>query len=462
MTRRTLISGVAASSLAAAQSGSARSVLLLIGDDHSPVAGCYGNRVVATPNLDALAARGVRFSNAYCTTASCSASRSVMLSGLHNHANGQYGHAHDFHHFASHDWVQSLPRLAKASGMTSGIVGKLHVSPPAVHSFEHVYGGGAGGGGTRDVFGMARDAADFFRKAGGRPFYLHVGYSDPHRGGDPTGFGNHRGYPGVKKRTYSPADVVVPDFLPDRPEVRQELAQYYEAIDRMDQGIGALLEALEQSGRAKDTLVLYVGDNGMPFPGAKASCYDTGLRVPMIAAAPAGARKGAVSEALVSTVDLAPTAIDWMGLKPPDYPLHGRSLAPLLQVEAPGWDEVYYSHSFHELNNYWPFRGVRTRRWKYVRVLFPELEMPLPTDLFDSPVWQGIRGRGDAQMGKRRTAAVLKHEPEELFDLQNDPLETVNLAREQRDVRRELASRVLEFRQRTKDPWLVVDKQRER
>ncbi len=439
MTRRHFVAGAAA----LAHSSEPRSVLVIIGDDHSPVAGCYGNPVVRTPNLDALAGRGVRFTNAFCTTASCSASRSVILTGLHNHANGQYGHAHDFHHFASHDWVQSIPRLARAAGMATGVVGKLHVAPSSVYNFERVYGGGTGGGGTRDVWSMAQNAADFFKRSAGRPFYLHVGYSDPHRGGDSSGFGNDRAMPNVKKNVYSPADVIVPGFLPDHPAVRRELAQYYQAIDRMDQGIGFLLEALEKSGRAKDTLILYVGDNGMPFPNAKASMYERGLKVPLVLAAPGA--KGNVSDALVHTPDIAPTVIDWMGLPKPDYGLHGRSLLD----QAAAREEVFFSHTFHEINNYYPFRGVRTRRWKYVKVLFPELEMPLPTDLFGSATWQAMRGR-----------ASLRHAADELYDLERDPLETVNVAAQNEAVLRDLKAKVQEFRRRTKDPWLVVDQQR--
>ncbi len=455
MTRREFV-GTAAAGLV--QGAAPRSVVVIVGDDHSPVAGCYGNKAVATPNLDRLAARGVRFTQAFCTTASCSASRSVILSGLHNHTNGQFGHAHSFHHFQTLPWVQPIPRLARAAGMATGIIGKLHVLPDSVYNFEHVYGGGAGGGGTRNVSGMARNAADFFKKAGGRPFYLHVGYADPHRGGGPGEFGNNAAAPGVKKNAYSPANVSVPDFLPDVPEVRRELAEYYQAIDRMDQGIGFLLEELEKSGQAKETLIVYVGDNGMPFPGAKASLYDTGLNVPMIVARPGG--KGRVSDVLVHTPDIVPTAIEWMGLKPPEYPLHGRSMMPLIDSDNTGRREIFFSHTFHEVNNYYPFRGVRTERWKYVRVLFPELEMPLPSDLFDSPTWQGIRKRGDAAMGKRRTAAVLRHEHEELYDIRKDPLETVNLAREQPSILEELRAKTQKFRRDTDDGWLIVDQQR--
>ena len=456
---RRLFLGTSAAPLAAQapRGGEPRSVLLLIGDDHSPVAGCYGNRVVSTPHLDRLAARGVRFTNAYCTTASCSASRSVMLTGLYNHANGQFGHAHQPHNFHTHERIWSIPRLAKARGVRTGLIGKLHVNPPSVYPWDFESPGGPDGG-KRDVWGIAREAARFFREAGGRPFYLHVGYSDPHRAGGGRLFANERAYPRVKQRAYSPAAVTVPPFLPDRPEVRQELAQYYEAVDRLDQGIGFILEALEESGRAKDTLVMYVGDNGMPFPGAKASFYDSGLQVPLIVSSPEARRRGLASNALVNLTSLAPTALDWMRIPPPQYPLHGRSLLPVLEQDSPGgWDEMFFSHTFHEINNYYPFRGIRTRRHKYIRFLYPELEMPLPSDLFASPTWEVSR-RAET-MGARSTHNVLHHAKEELYDLEADPNETRNLsaAPESAPVLAALREKVRTMRRETADPWFIED-----
>jgi len=435
----------------------ARSVMVVIGDDHSPVAGCFGNPVISTPHLDRLAREGVRFTQAFCTTASCSASRSVILTGLHNHSNGQFGHAHDPHNFHTHQWVQSIPRLAKARGFLTGVIGKLHVNPPSVYTFDQEIPGA-----PRNVYEMSRLVAQFLKQAAGRPFYLHVGYTDPHRGG-PGAFANGRDYPDVKKTVYPPADVIVPPFLPDLPEVRQELAEYYQSISRLDQGIGFLLEVLQNSGRAQDTLLIYVGDNGMPFPGAKASCYDSGLNCPMIIRSPAARKRGVASNALVNFTSILPTALDWMGIPPPEYPLHGRNLLPILEEESPaGWDETFFSHTFHEINNYYPFRGIRTRRYKYIRFLYPELEMPLPSDLFASATWQAVRRNSLAKMGVRRTAAVMHHNHEELYDLQRDPWETTNLAKspDHAAILRELREKVQRLRRETKDPWWIVDEQR--
>lgn len=453
MNRRQFLGSPAAAAVSQAVKGDYRNVLLLIADDHSPIAGCYGNAVVKTPNMDRLAREGVRFSSAFCTTPSCSASRSVVLTGLQNHTNGQFGHAHAPHNFHTHLEAPSIPRIARKNGVATGVIGKLHVLPPEVYPWEFESAGGSAGPPTRDVYGMAREASRFFQSIGGRPFYLHIGFGDPHRAGQ--GFANERNYPNVKKTVYSPADVIVPPWLPDRPEVRKELAEYYQAIDRLDQGVGFLLEALEKSGRAKDTLVIYMSDHGMPFTGAKASFYDSGLACPLIVSAPGIKRPGLVNNALTHWPDIAPTVLDWMRL-PTAEERHGRSLLPVLEQENPaGRDEFFFSHTFHEVNNYYPMRGIRTRTHKYVRFLYPELQMPIPSDLLASPSWQGTLQRHDETMGVRKTAAVLHHAAEELYHLESDPYETRNLAgsSEAAGMVAGFREQVSRFRADTSDPW---------
>lgn len=395
--------------------------------------------------MDGLAKRGMRFDHAYCTTASCSASRSVILTGLHNHSNGQYGHAHMPYNFHTFDTVQSIPRLARAAGAMTGIIGKLHVQPATVYPWDYDQSSGNAGGAPnqRDVWAMAQSAAQFFKQTADRPFYLHVGFGDPHRAADATRFANSQSYPNVVDRKYRPSDVPVPPFLPDKPEVRRELAEYYQAIDRLDQGVGFVLDALEKSGRAKDTMVIYMSDHGMPFPGAKGSPFDAGLRCPLIVHHPEMKQGGVVSDSLVSWTDIAPTVLDWMRIAHP--PMHGRSLLGMDRRE-----EFFFSHTFHEINNYFPNRGVRTRKFKYVRVLYPELEMPLPSDLFNSPTWAAARDFAPLR-------SRLRHEKEELFDLEKDPMESRNVIAEAAyaQVARELREKVRGMRKETKDPWFI-------
>jgi len=157
VSRRNLLAGAIAPAIRA-RGPEGRGVVLLIGDDHSPVGGCFGNRIVATPNLDRLARQGALFTNAFCTAASCSPSRSAMLAGLHNHTSGQYGLAQPPHNFHSLDSVESLPRLARAAGVRCGLVGELRVNPPAVYPWDFE-GSVNQANDFRDVHSMAREAA---------------------------------------------------------------------------------------------------------------------------------------------------------------------------------------------------------------------------------------------------------------------------------------------------------------
>lgn len=435
-----------------------RNVLLLISDDQGlDQCGCYGNEKIQTPNLDELAAGGVRLTNAFATVASCSASRSVILTGLFNHCNAQYGHQHSFHHFRMFDWVKTLPALLKSNGYATGVIGKLHVGPNNSFPFDFVAPGRELWG-NRNVYQMAKRAGEFLNQNRDKPFFLLVGYSDPHRAG--KGFANNRDYPGIKKITYSPSDVTVPYFLPDCPEVRGELAEQYQSVSRMDQGVGLVIEELKKAGRYDDTLIIYISDNGIPFPGAKTTLYDPGVHLPMIVRSPTLSETGLVNDAMVSYADITPTILDWTQTPPPSYSLHGRSFLDILGEVAPpkGWDRVFVSHTFHEITMYYPTRGIRTRRFKYLSNLFPELEYPPASDLYASASWQAILRRKDGMMGKRSVKAYLHREREELYDLRKDPCELRNVAGDPsyaatlKEMRRELLS----FRRRTKDPWLIL------
>ena len=157
---------------------SARNIVLFVADDHGQDTGAYGNPVLRTPHLDAFAGEGMLFTHAFATTASCSASRSVLLTGLHNHRNGQYGHVHDFHHFMAFDDILSLPVLLEEAGYRTARAGKYHVAPEAVFRFGETIPGN-----TRDVVTMVDHARPFLEAESERPFFFYIATSDPHRGG---------------------------------------------------------------------------------------------------------------------------------------------------------------------------------------------------------------------------------------------------------------------------------------
>jgi N-sulfoglucosamine sulfohydrolase len=426
----------------------ARNVLLIVADDYGPDGGCFGNDAVVTPNLDKLAGESTRFSHAFATVASCSPSRAVLLTGLYTHQNGQYGLAHAAHNQATKAPVQSLPGVLRGRGYRTAILGKNHVQPESVYPYETIL---KSAGGNRGVVVMAGTAGEFMA-AGGEPFFLVVGFSDPHRAG--SGFANDAKYAGVTPRTYDPASVRVPPHLPDDPAVRADIADYYESISRLDQGVGALMAELERAGKRDDTLVVFTSDNGMPFPGAKTNLYDAAIRLPLIVRVP-GKRGGVVSRGMASWIDVAPTVLEYADAPPPKN-LPGRSLLPIVEQENPdGWDAVFASHVMHEITMYYPMRAVRTRTHKLVWNLAHQLPYPIAGDLEKSPSWLACKRLGTTVGG--RTLDQYLHRPAyELFDLEKDPHEMKNVADDPAyaEVLKDLKSRLTARLNETNDPWL--------
>ncbi len=432
-------------------------VLLIVADDHGKDAlGCYGNTVIKTPHLDRLASMGMRFDRAFCTTASCSASRSVILTGLHNHANGHYGHQHSYHHFSSFGDVESLPVKLESEGYRTGHVGKYHVAPESVYRFQHRFEANA-----RSPMEMAFACEDFIKDDD--PFFLYFCFSDPHRGGGfaeelphaPDRFGNRpEGYPHVLEETYTLEDVRVPGFLPDNPATRAEIAQYYQAISRLDQGVGQLLSYLEESNKLENTFILYISDNGMAFPGAKTTLYEAGMQLPCLAKAPGPSQAGS-TEALISWVDLMPTILDITGSSYDPRNFHGISFVPVLYDQPYEREEIFASHTFHEITMYYPMRVVRDQRYKLILNIAHGLRYPFASDLQASKTWQSVLSANLPTLGAKSIADFLHRPRFELYDLLEDPLEARNLADEPdwQAVKATMIEKLKEFQEQTGDPW---------
>jgi N-sulfoglucosamine sulfohydrolase len=436
--------------------GRARNILLIIADDQGYDLSCCGG-VVKTPALDALAAQGTLFTQGYATVSSCSSSRSTLYTGLYSHTNGMYGLSHDVHNFSLLDDIKTLPWMLQKAGYRTALVGKKHVKPDALLPYDAWLAPELPG--IRDVARMGHLAGQWIRAQGTRPFFITVGYSDPHRAA--ANFGNTRTWPEVERKTYSPSEVLIPSHLPDLPGVREDLAQYYESVSRLDSGVGILLRELRDAGRDDDTLVIYLSDNGRPFPGAKDNLYEPGLHMPLIMRSPEHTKTGVRNTALVSWIDVPPTMLDWAGVSaPPAYryaPLPGRSLLPILeQTDAPAFDRVFATHSFHEINQYYPMRSIRTRQYSYFLNLEPSLSVPVASDVQLSPSWKAITGTPGAKLGKRTLEAFTHRPSEELYDLSADPDEVVNLAADSAHatVLADLRKQVHDWRAATHDPWL--------
>lgn len=441
-------------------------IVVVVADDHGREAvGCYGNPVVSTPTIDRLAAEGLRFENAFCTTASCSASRSVILTGLHAHTNRTYGLVHEPHHFSMSDHVRTLPALMRRAGYRTGRMGKKHYRPEHLFPFDMdppEWGSDEDILRHRDDRWFADRCAEFV--AGGSPFFLYWCSHDPHRDRPrrahplrPDSFGNpDEPFPGDVDQHFDPAEVVVPPFLADLPEVRAELAEYYRAIARLDRGVGRLLEHLEAAGVLDDTVVVYLSDNGAAFPLAKTTLYEPGMALPLIIRDPRRPHAGATTSALVTWADLAPTVLDLAGAPELAEPMFGDSLVPLLDHPGdPGRDHVFASHSLHEVTGYYPMRVVRTRRWKLIHNIAWKLDHPTAADLHASATWQATLREG-AALGSRSVDSYLHRPRFELYDLEADPLELHDRAADPEQSGRveEMVGLIRGFQAETRDPWL--------
>ncbi|MFP6574751.1 MAG: sulfatase, partial [Pirellulaceae bacterium] len=320
-------------------------ILLIVSEDNGPELGCYGDRFVKTPVLDGLAARGVRFHNAYVPQAGCSQSRAALLTGLYPHQNGQIGLATWKFRMYRED-TPNLVRSLKQAGYRTGILGKLHINPATAFPFD-MHEISSANFNRKKLKDYAKKAGSFFM-AGKQPFFLSVNYPDAHR-------------PLLKQVQGLPAQpLTARDVKPlayfglDTPELRADTANYYNCMSRLDSLVGDLLKALDQSGKAANTLVIYLGDHGADLLRGKRTSYEGGIRIPLIVHWPGKTKTGHVSTKLVSTLDLLPTLLT-IAHAAPVKNLPGQSLVPLLERKSTSWREYlfteYHTHSGH---NFYP------------------------------------------------------------------------------------------------------------
>ena len=415
-------------------------LLYVVDDQGTNDAGCYGNPVIHTPGLDLLAREGTRFTHAFCTCATCSASRSVILTGMYNHANGQYGHAHSYHHFISFPDIQTLPVMLANAGYRTTCAGKYHVAPEEAYHFGQYLK-------APSPRKMADKCRPFIEAEDAGPFFLYFCTTEPHRPFRREG-----------SKAIQPEDVIVPPYLPDIPECREELAQYYGSVERADSGLLRLIEILQDTGHWENTVIVYCSDNGIAFPGAKTTLYEPGMHLPCVVRDPAQEKRGGICNAMVNWADITPTLLDFAGAVPREPQYQGRTFRRVLGQENPeGWDEIYASHTFHEITMYYPMRVVRTRRYKLIWNIAHGLDYPFASDLWASKTWQATLKRGDSHYGKRTVDAYLHRPAFELYDLEKDPHEIVNLADDPNHalILAQLKEKLRAFQKNTGDPWLL-------
>ena len=436
---------ISARSADASKESTKPNILVLIADDASLDFGCYGNKGINTPNIDALAASGLRIDRAFLTGSQCSPSRTAMITG-------QFAHTIGTEKLSSKidPSTKTIPDYLSEQGYFTGLMLKNHMEGKGDQRFQW-YGRGYGFY-VKDAAEWDRTVADefstFLDSADDKPFFMWLGFIDPHRA-----YNDHA----IEKEN-DPKDVTVPPQLVDDEATRRDLADYYDEISRMDGHIGEVLAVLRKRKQLKNTLIVFVSDNGMPFPRAKGSVYDTGMRTPLVFSWGDRIEAGSVyKKDLVSTIDLAPTLLDAAGIAKPAT-MYGESLLPLLLGDANSSRKYIYAERHHKRSDEY-YLTIRSATHKLIRTFDMSADQPLITvgEVYTSPSWYSLQEKekaGALTPGQRRILEIQRAEIE-IYDLEADPYELVNIADnpENQPIVRDLLGRLQQWRRETNDPY---------
>ncbi len=432
-----LLSGVILSATALANQPN---VLFIVSEDNSEQIGCYGDTRVHTPVLDTLAKSGVRYSRAYVPYSVCSPSRAAFLTGLYTRQTGHIGLA--THRFAFYKDFKTMPRYLQDAGYYTGFIGKTHVNPESIVENYVDYRGikSANFNSTFSIIEYAEQARTIFENAqkADKPFLAIINYSDA-----------HRAFIGKSKAGY-PTKMVEGDIPPlpwigcDTPRLRDEMRNYLNCMNRLDEGIGLVLADLEELGQRENTLVIYMADHGGDFPRGKTTCYEGGVKVPMIVNFPKSFQKGHVEDAMVSSMDILPSILKEVGIEIPKE-LVG---TPLQDLKDPKTPRRKYIHTFNtgsaSVLLYLTF-GIRDEQYKFI--------------------YNPVRMKNGVAISRYNNTKIpmavwdpaYVDPPEfELYDLTQDPYELNNIANDpaHKAKRDELFKAMRDFQNEINDPFL--------
>jgi len=369
--------------------------------------GCYGGQA-KTPHIDRLANQGMRFTRCFQAAPMCSPTRHNIYTGLYPVKSGAWPN-----HTRAYPHVKSIVHYLRPLGYRVTQTGKTHINPREVFPFENF-----GGGKNPDMNYIDRLFAETAK--GGKPFCLFACSNEPH---SPWNKGDATAYP--------PDEVKLPPYIVDTPRVRSDFSKYLAEITYFDSQVGEILALLDKHKLVDNTLVMVVSEQGNAFPFAKWTCYDHGLQSAMVVRWPGRVKPGAVSDAMVEYVDVAPTFIDTAGGKPVAG-LDGKSFLPVLVGEAKRHKEhVFGIMTTRGINNgtdAFAIRSVRGERYKLILNLNHESQFT--NACTKMPLFQSMiaKANGGDRLAKRLVYAYQHRPAVELFDLKADPLEMNNIA----------------------------------
>ena len=390
----------------------------------------YGYKV-DTPNIQRLAENGMVFRRAFNAAPTCSPSRAALLSGSSPHSCGMLGLTHRGFNIQNE---KHLAHVLKKSGYSTHLRGVQHVTnTPKACGYDtvvrHTKSSSVGQGSASAL------AEELLNSRPREPFFLSVGFVD-----------THRQYPALEEGDDS-RYITPPPNISDAPETRQDWAMFCKSVNRLDQGMGIVFNALEQNGYADNTIIVCTTDHGVASPRMKCNLTDAGTGVMLIMKIPGYQCEGKVCDSLVSHIDVFPTLCDIIGAAHPDW-LEGKSLLPLIEGEnIEVNDEIFSEVTFHA--SYEPKRCIRTQRYKYIRRFGDRTSLTRPN--IDASLTKSYLlelGFGNHEQAK-----------EQLYDVLLDPQEFRNLVRDShwKHVLDDMRDRLRSWMERTDDPLLQGD-----
>jgi Arylsulfatase A and related enzymes len=428
-------------------------IVIFVADDLGITdSGPYGNKIVKTPHLDALAAESLLFNNAFANTPTCIPSRCTLLTGLLPHRNGS--HANNVKGYPVSEvkpGIKTLPAYLKEAGYKVAHAGKKHFGPLSAFDFEYIANSEVREPGYENKPGLFMDLNTevvdqwLSQQKKNKPFCLYVADNSPH-------------VIWPEQPTYDAKDMDVPPNAIGTEAYKKMRARYYTDVTRMDRNLGNVLHALKKYGFSENTIVIFTSDQGAQFPFAKWNLYDAGVHTPLLIKWPKNIQPG-TTHAVVSHIDMLPTILEMAGIKVPDG-LDGTSYLPVLKGRKNSHaSEIFLTHSQDGLMNITPMRGIRTDKFKYILNLSPQYAFHTHIDAardHDGGASYWIEWEKLAKtdlLAQALTDHYYNRPKEELYDVVNDPYELDNLAYnpDYADILKDMRARLEQYRKQQQD-----------
>lgn len=429
--------------------------LIIIADDCTfsdlPI---YGGQNAKTPNIDKLASQGLTFNRAGICMAMCQPARSELYTGQYPMRNGAA-----WNHCQSYSETKSMPHYLRALGYKVGITGKMHIEPAQAYPFDLVKGFDSNCV-RRPTLPHRLEGIRTYMEEGEDPFALVIALVEPHK---PWVMGDPSAYP--------PHEIILPEYLVDHITTRESFASYLAEITYMDEQVGEILDVLEKSGKADNTVVLFTSEQGAQWPGCKWTNWDLGVHTALVARMPGKIPQGKRTDVLVQYADILPTLLDIIGDNPSHYPLDGFSFKSVLFEGAEGQRQYLYSmHNNIPEGPAYPIRAISDGRYKYIRninddALFLNKWIMGKADknsthnhYWQTWIWESTFD----EKASRIVSRYMMRPEEELYDLQNDALEMSNLISNQglHGIKQKLKRELDYWMYSQSDPGAELDTQR--